>query len=142
MNKTELIAIAAENAGLTKKDTERVLNAAIDAITLALVKGEKVQLSGFGTFETKDREARVGRNPHTKEAIEIPATRVPSFKASKALKDNVAKSLYKVKSTMCNVGVINIPDLQKNAKLTLVSAVSIVEGGYHDVTLRSGPSSK
>ena len=91
MNKTELIAIAAENAGLTKKDTERVLNAAIDAISLALVKGEKVQLSGFGTFETKDREARIGRNPHTKEAIDIPATRVPSFKASKALKDTVAK---------------------------------------------------
>ena len=91
MNKTELIAIAAENAGLTKKDTERVLNAAIDAITLALVKGDKVQLSGFGTFEAKDREARVGRNPHTKEAIEIPATRVPSFKASKALKDTLAK---------------------------------------------------
>ena len=91
MNKTELIAIAAENAGLTKKDTERVLNAAIDAITLALIKGEKVQLSGFGTFETKDREARVGRNPHTKEAIDIPATRIPSFKASKALKDAIAK---------------------------------------------------
>ena len=91
MNKTELIAIAAENAGLTKKDTERVLNACIDAITDALVKGEKVQLSGFGTFETKDREARIGRNPHTKEAIDIPATRVPSFKASKALKDSVAK---------------------------------------------------
>ena len=91
MNKTELIAIAAENTGMTKKDTERVLNAALDAITLALVRGEKVQLSGFGTFETKDREARVGRNPHTKEAVEIPATRVPTFKASKALKDNVAK---------------------------------------------------
>ena len=91
MNKTELIAIAAESAGLTKKDTERVLNAAIDAITASLLKGEKVQLSGFGTFETKDREARVGRNPHTKEAIEIPATRVPSFKASKALKDTIAK---------------------------------------------------
>ena len=91
MNKTELIAIAAENAGLTKKDTERVLNAALDAISLALVRGEKVQLSGFGTFETKDREARIGRNPHTKEAVEIPATRVPAFKASKALKDNVAK---------------------------------------------------
>ena len=91
MNKTELIAIAAENAGLTKKDTERVLNAALDAITLALVRGEKVQLSGFGTFETKDREARVGRNPHTKEAVEIPATRVPAFKASKSLKDNIAK---------------------------------------------------
>ena len=91
MNKTELVAIAAEHAGLTKKDTERVLNAAIDAITLALVKGDKVQLSGFGTFEAKDREARVGRNPHTKEAIEIPATRVPAFKASKALKDTVSK---------------------------------------------------
>ena len=91
MNKTELIAIAAERAGLTKKDTERVLNAAIDAITASLMQGEKVQLSGFGTFETKDREARIGRNPHTKEAIEIPATRVPTFKASKALKDSIAK---------------------------------------------------
>ena len=91
MNKTELIAVAAESAGLTKKDTERVLNAALDAITASLVKGEKVQLSGFGTFEAKEREARIGRNPHTKEAIEIPATRVPQFKASKALKDSVAK---------------------------------------------------
>ena len=91
MNKTELIAVAAESTGLTKKDTERVLNAAIDAITAALVKGEKVQLSGFGTFETKTREARVGRNPHTKETIEIPATKLPTFKAAKALKDAVAK---------------------------------------------------
>ena len=91
MNKTELIAIAAENAGLTKKDTERILNAALEAISQALVRGEKAQLSGFGTFETKDREARIGRNPHTKEAVEIPATRVPAFKASKALKDNIAK---------------------------------------------------
>ena len=91
MNKTELIAVTAEHAGLTKKDTERVLNAAIDAITLALMKGEKVQLSGFGTFETKEREERIGRNPRTKEAVTIPATRVPSFKASKALKDNIAK---------------------------------------------------
>lgn len=91
MNKTELIAIAAESAGLTKKDTERVLNAAIDAITASLVKGEKVQISGFGTFETKTREARMGRNLHTKESVEIPATRVPTFKASKVLKDNIAK---------------------------------------------------
>ena len=91
MNKTELIAVAAESAGLTKKDTERVLNAAIDAIAASLMKGEKVQLSGFGTFETKEREARIGRNPHTKQAIEIPATRVPTFKASKALKDSIAK---------------------------------------------------
>lgn len=91
MNKTELIAVAAQNAGLTKKDTERVLNAALDAISASLVNGEKVQLSGFGTFEVKAREARIGRNPHTKEAIEIPATNVPVFKASKALKDTVAK---------------------------------------------------
>ena len=91
MNKTELIAIASEHSGMAKKDTERVINAAIDAITAAMVSGDRVQLSGFGTFETKEREARVGRNPHTKEAIDIPATRVPSFKASKALKDCIAK---------------------------------------------------
>ena len=91
MNKTELVAVVAENAGLTKKDAERVVNASIDAITAALAKGEKVQISGFGTFETKTREARVGRNPHTKEAIDIPATRVPTFKPSKALKDIVSK---------------------------------------------------
>ena len=91
MNKTELIALVAQSAGLTKKDAERVLNAAFDSMTEALVKGEKVQLSGFGTFEVKEREARIGRTPHTKETIEIPATRVPGFKASKALKDSVAK---------------------------------------------------
>ncbi len=91
MNKTELIAVVAENAGMTKKDTERMVNATLDAITAALCKGEKVQISGFGTFEVKEREARIGRNPHTKEAIEIPATKVPGFKASKALKDTVAK---------------------------------------------------
>ena len=91
MNKTELIAVAAQAVGMTKKDTERVLNAALDAITAALVNGDKVQLSGFGTFELKDREARVGRNPHTKESVEIPATTVPVFKASKVLKDTVAK---------------------------------------------------
>ena len=91
MNKTDLIAVVAQSAGLTKKDSERVLNAAFDAMTAALVKGEKVQLSGFGTFEIKEREARIGRNPHTKEAIEIPATKVPGFKASKALKDTVSK---------------------------------------------------
>ena len=91
MNKTELIAAAAESTGMTKKDTERVLTAAIDAITAALIQGEKVQLSGFGTFEAKPREARVGRNLHTRETMEIPATRVPGFKASKALKDLVGK---------------------------------------------------
>ena len=91
MNRTDLIAAVAQSAGLTKKDSERVLNAAIDAMTAALANGEKVQISGFGAFEVKEREARIGRNPHTKEAIEIPATKVPVFKASKALKDNVAK---------------------------------------------------
>ena len=89
MNKTELIAAVAQSAGLTKKDTERVLNAAIDAMTAVLMNSEKVQLSGFGTFEVKEREARIGRNPHTKEAIEIPATKVPVFKPSKALKEAV-----------------------------------------------------
>ena len=91
MNKSELITLTAQNAGMTRKDTERVINAAIDAITAALANGDKVQLSGFGSFEVKDREARIGRNPHTKEAVEIPATKVPVFKASKALRDTVAK---------------------------------------------------
>ncbi len=91
MNKTELISIVSENAGLSRKDTERMLSATIDAITAALVKGEKVQLSGFGTFEAKDRKARIGRNPHTKQPIEIPATRIPAFSPSKALKDAVGK---------------------------------------------------
>ena len=91
MNKTDLIAAAAEQSGLSKKDTERVLNAAIDTIVASLAKGERVQISGFGIFETKDREARVGRNPRTKETIEIPATRTPAFKASKALKDAVGE---------------------------------------------------
>ena len=91
MNKTELIAIAAEKAGMTKKDAERVVNATIETITESLVKGEKVQVSGFGIFEVKSREARIGRNPRTKQSIQIPATRLPAFKASKTLKDTVAK---------------------------------------------------
>ena len=91
MNKTELIAAVAQKAGLTKKDAERVVCATFDTITESLVKGEKVQLSGFGIFETKEREARVGRNPRTKEAIQIPAAKTPAFKASKTLKDAVAK---------------------------------------------------
>lgn len=91
MNKTELIALAAQDTGLAKKDMEKAVNAVLDAITGTLAEGGKVQLSGFGSFEVKDREARVGRNPHTKQAIEIPATRVPVFKPSKALKDTIAK---------------------------------------------------
>lgn len=91
MNKTELIASVAEKTGLTKKDAERVINATFDTIAASLAEGNKVQLSGFGIFEVKAREARVGRNPRTKEEIQIPASRQPAFKASKALKDIVAK---------------------------------------------------
>ena len=91
MNKTELIAAVAEKAGMSKKDSEKAVNAAFDSITEALVAGEKVQLVGFGAFEVKERNARVGRNPKTKETIEIPASRVASFKVGKALKDAVSK---------------------------------------------------
>ena len=91
MNKTELIAAVAEKTGLTKKDAERVINATIETITESLCKGDKVSVSGFGIFEVKAREARVGRNPRTKETIQIPATKLPAFKASKTLKDAVAK---------------------------------------------------
>ena len=91
MNKTELIASVAEKSGLTKKDAERVINATFETISASLAEGNKVQLSGFGIFEVKAREARVGRNPRTKEEIQIPASRQPAFKASKALKDIVAK---------------------------------------------------
>ena len=91
MNKTELINAVAEKAALSKKDSEAAVNAALEAITGALSDGEKVQLVGFGSFEVKKREARVGRNPKTKDAIEIPASKVPVFKAGKALKDVVAK---------------------------------------------------
>ena len=91
MTKTELIAAVATKAGLTKKDAERVINATFETITESLAKGDKVQVSGFGIFEVRAREARVGRNPRTKETIEIPATKLPAFKASKTLKDTIAK---------------------------------------------------
>lgn len=91
MNKTELIAEVAKKTGLAKKDAEKAVNAALDTVTEALANGDKVQLVGFGGFELKHREARVGRNPKTREAIEIPASKVPVFKAGKALKDRVAK---------------------------------------------------
>ena len=91
MNKPELIAIAAEKSGISKKDAERVINAALETVTATLCSGNRVQLSGFGIFEVKNREARIGRNPKTKETIEIPATKQPVFKASKALKDIIAK---------------------------------------------------
>ena len=91
MNKTELIVAAAEKAGLSKKDAEKVVNATFDAITEALTQGDKVQLVGFGAFEVKERGERIGRNPQTKEEIKIPASKAPVFKAGKALKDAVAK---------------------------------------------------
>ena len=90
MNKAELVAAVAEKAALSKKDSEKAVNAAFEAITETLVAGEKVQLVGFGAFEVKERGARVGRNPQTKEEITIPASRVASFKVGKALKDAVA----------------------------------------------------
>ena len=91
MNKAELIAAVAEKTSLSKKDSEAAVNAALDAITTSLENGEKVQLVGFGSFEVKSRAARVGRNPKTKAAIEIPASKVPFFRAGKPLKDSVAK---------------------------------------------------
>mgnify|MGYP002861223944 CR=1 FL=1 len=90
MKKSEFVALVAEKTGLSKKDTEKALNAALETITAALATGDRVQLVGFGTFETKDREARTGRNPSTGEPMEIPAARLPVFKAGKALKDTVA----------------------------------------------------
>lgn len=91
MNKAELINAAAEKTGLSKKDTEAAVNAIVEAITESLARDEKVQLVGFGSFEVKSRAGRIGRNPRTKEAIEIPASKVPVFKAGKALKDTVSK---------------------------------------------------
>ena len=91
MNKTELIAAIAEKAELTKKDSDATVNAIFETISVALAGGDKVQLAGFGTFEVRERPARTGRNPHTKEEIEIPASRTAAFKAGKALKDAVAK---------------------------------------------------
>lgn len=91
MNKAELINAVAVKADVSKKDAEAVVTAALDTITAAMAEGEKVQLVGFGSFEVKKRAARQGRNPKTKETIEIPASVVPTFKAGKALKDAVAK---------------------------------------------------
>ena len=91
MNKAELVAAVAEKTALSKKDSEKAVNAAFEAITEALVAGEKVQLVGFGGFEVKERAERVCRNPRTKEEVVVPATRVASFKVGKALKDAVAK---------------------------------------------------
>ncbi len=91
MNKTELIAAIAEKTNLTKKDSELALAAALEAITEALVEGDKVQLIGFGSFEIKNREAREARNPRTGETIKVPASKAPVFKAGKALKDKVAQ---------------------------------------------------
>ncbi len=91
MSKNELISAIAEKAGITKKDADRILSATLETITAELVAGNKVQLSGFGIFEVKERAARTGRNPRTKQTIQIPAARIPGFKASKTLKDRLAK---------------------------------------------------
>ncbi|OPJ61075.1 HU family DNA-binding protein [Clostridium oryzae] len=91
MNKADLISSMAEKSKLTKKDAETALKAFVDSVQEALAEGQKVQLVGFGTFETRERAAREGRNPRTKEKISIPATVVPVFKAGKEFKDKVAK---------------------------------------------------
>ena len=89
MNKTELIAAMAEQAGLSKKDAEKALKAFTDVVTEELKKGEKIQVVGFGTFEVSERAAREGRNPQTGEAMTIEASKTPKFKAGKALKDSI-----------------------------------------------------
>lgn len=89
MNRNELVGNIAEKSGLTKKDVETVVNGVIDEITGALQKGEKVQFVGFGTFETRERASRSGRNPQTGETLEIPATVVPAFRPGNKLKETV-----------------------------------------------------
>ena len=89
MNKTELVEMVAEKAGMTKKDSENAVAAVLDGITDTMVKGEKVLLVGFGTFEVRERKEREGRNPSTGETIKIAAQKVPAFKPGKALKDQV-----------------------------------------------------
>ncbi|CCY68900.1 dNA-binding protein HU-beta [Clostridium sp. CAG:678] len=89
MNKTELVAAVVAKAELSKKDAEAAVKAVIDSVTEALADGDKVALVGFGTFEVKTRAARTGKNPRTGEAISIPASKVPSFKAGAALKNAV-----------------------------------------------------
>ena len=91
MNKADLIAAIAAKTGETKKSAEASVNAFVDVVTESLVKGDKVQLVGFGSFEVRKRAARKGRNPQTKEEIKIPASKAPVFKAGKALKDIVNK---------------------------------------------------
>jgi len=91
MNKTDLIDAVAQETDLTKKQSEAAINATLDAIVKALADEEKVVLVGFGTFETKKRAARKGRNPSTKEVINIPASKAPVFKAGKGMKDKVNK---------------------------------------------------
>lgn len=91
MNKTDLVAAVAQKAELTKKDAEKAVSAFTAAITEALVEGDEVQLVGFGTFEVRSRDARTGKNPRTGEVINIAASKVPAFKAGKALKDIVNK---------------------------------------------------
>ena len=89
MNKSELVSAVSEKTGLSKKDCEKAMSAAFDAITASLAAGERVQLVGFGVFDVKERAARIGRNPRTRETIEIAASRAPVFKAGKALKDAI-----------------------------------------------------
>jgi DNA-binding protein HU-beta len=90
MNKGELVDAVAEKATVTKKQADAVLSAALEAIMEAVSEGDKVTLVGFGSFESRERKAREGRNPKTGDKMEIPATRVPAFSAGKLFKDRVA----------------------------------------------------
>jgi len=91
VNKVDLVSALADRTGLTKRDADRVVDAFCDVIEEALAHGDKVSLVGFGTFEVRERQPRVGRNPQTGEQLQIPATRVPAFRAGKALKETVEK---------------------------------------------------
>lgn len=91
MNKTELIAAVAEKAGMSKKDADKAVNAFVEAVVEAVAAGDKVQMVGFGTFEVRNRAARIGRNPRTKQEIKIPASKLPVFKAGKSFKEAVSK---------------------------------------------------
>ena len=91
MNKTELVAAIADKAGIAKKDAEKALSAFLDTVAEELKKGEKIALVGFGTFEVRERAARTGNNPQTKQTIKIAASKSPVFKAGKALKNSISK---------------------------------------------------
>ena len=126
MNKTELISAVAQTAEMTKKDSEKAVKAVIDVISQALVKGDKVQLIGFGTFEVRQRKAREGHNPATQKAIKIPASKSPAWRVSKQLKERVnskkaakkaAKAENETAAINSNVEKTTLGDIEELAAL-------------------------